>query len=445
VKPLVRQIADEIHYTWPELGVRVGLSRLRETDAGLVRGMINVQSMRPEHTANGGGHIWWAMVTLSTATDRKTLVQKLEHFAPREHSGWEHDIDRCFQDAYQRHTRVPEPVDLADVETPLETEFLYRPVLPAGQVTLLLADQGSTKSYLMLYLACCTVLGRESVFGPPLRQGPAIYFDWEVDERVASRRLAWICRGLGIEKPRHLYYVNMSERGRLMDRFRDMKLQIDRIQPVLALIDSLTFATGGDLNSAEFAAPTMSAIGSLGDGLSKLASAHPSKASRNGNASDTSVIGSGLFEFRARAIWLMRRESERRERFTVSLTTRKPFDGAPAQPLAYRLHFDNELRAVRFEAARIEDSHELAAQTLSLPERIRMILDERGAMDTNALAVVCDTSRERIKTACNRMSDVTPLTSGERGNPTVWARTSSTNGKADLPWWNRQDQGSHET
>lgn len=430
MKPEVRELAEELHYTWQELRLNIVFSRLRETDAGSVRGMVDV--------SNGTGrHIWWNRVDLTTQSDRKNLTQKLDKAAPRE-DGWEMDVDRLFQDAYQRHVRVPAPVDLADVELAAdEASFLFDPILPDGQVALLLADQGSTKSYLMLYLCACVVLGIDSVFGPPARQGPAIYFDWEVDSNVAKRRLLWICRGLGREVPRGLHYVNMSERGRLMDRIRDMRYLTGKLRPELAVIDSLTFATGGDLNSAEYAAPTMSAIGSLGDGITKLVSAHPSKGTRNASVDEVSVIGSGLFEFRARAIWLMKREAKRTSRFGVTMLPRKPFDGRPATQLAYRMVFDNAEHATVFEPMNLSDAPELALEGMTQIDQLRLLLRRHKRLDTGQLSELSGVALATVKALCNQAPDIFPaILGGGRGKPTVWAMGEANADPQTLPWWN---------
>lgn len=439
--PDVRELADEIRYIWRQYHVGIAFSRLRETEAGAVRGTIRAASTLAEHRENGSGRIWWSIITLTTASDRRTLTAKLDKAAPRS-DGWESDVDRCFEDCYERFTRVPEPSDVNDVELQsMDAEFQYEPVLPNGQVTLLLADQGSTKSYLMEYLGVCTVAGCESVFGKPKRQGPILYFDWEVDEQVAKRRVLWICRGLGIEDmPRGFNYLNMGERGPLLHRVRDMRYQIDRLKPVLIMIDSLTFATGGDLNTAEYAAPTMSAIGSLGDGVTKLISAHPNKASRKATPDeDISVIGSALFEYRARAIWLMKREQARAARFMVSMVPRKPFDGAPQRPLAYRMHFDNAARAARFERGTVEDSPELRNKTLPLQDRIRRALTQAD-LDTKTLAYTCETTDATIRVACGRMPDVFPkLSGGGRGSSTVWTLNPPPTDSGKVPWYQADD------
>ena len=415
MKPTVTAHDDELIYAWSELGVGLAMTKLRETDTGTVRAHVVIQSLRPE----AAGHIYWGLVTLSSATDRKTVISKLEGFAPRE-GGWERDIDRTFFDAYERHVQVPHAVDLADVQASIDTEFLFKPTVPHGQITLFLADQGSTKSYLMEYLGLCCATGQPSVFGPPNEVAATVYFDWEVDERVARRRLEWIARGMGLGGvPRGLHYLNMSERGRLVDRIREMRHEVQRLEAGLVIIDSLTFATGGDLNSAEYSAPTMSAIGSLGDGVTKLVSAHPNKASRKDDA-DISVIGSGLFEFRARAIWLLRREKDKKHTFNVSMTPRKPFDGIPPQTLAYRVRFESGEHAVHFEQAQIEESWELAQKSLSLSERIRLAL-QRGSANTLELALQTSSSADAVRRECSRMQDVIALTAGGgMGKTTVW-------------------------
>jgi AAA domain-containing protein len=430
VRPVITEVADEIWYTWPDVALKLAFSKLRETESGAVRGMVEV-------TNGTGRHVWWGQVSLTTAADRKTLTSKLAKAADHPENNWEQDVDRLFQDVYQRYTKVPEPSEIVGAEdTRLDARFLIDPLLPDGQISLLLADQGSTKSFLMLYLAVCVALGRASVLGQPCRSGPVVIFDWEVDEEVASRRVSWICRGMDVGVPHGLHYLNMSTRGRLFDRIRDMRYIVGRVKPALVLIDSLTFAVGGDLNSAEYAAPTMTAVGSLGEGVTKLASAHPNKASRSAGADDVSVIGSALFEYRARAIWHMKREQPRASRFGVSLTPRKPFDGPPLPPLTYRLVFDNIKHAVHFEPLRLADAPGLEATTLTNAERIRKVLAKEGALGAAAIADLAGIKADVVAMECRRMPDVFPvMRGGGRGNTTTWG-LGEPNATADTPpWW----------
>lgn len=420
MKPEIREQPDEIFYTWREEGIGLAFDRFRETDAGLLKAYITIESTRPERP----GHVYWGQVTLSTASDRKVVVGKLESFATLGESIWEGQVDRCFQDAAQRYLKPPEPVVLADVPEGDESDYLIAPLLPANQVTLLVADQRSSKSYLLLYLGVSVAAGIESVLGPPARSGPVLYYDWETDAHAQRRRLGWICRGLGLrEPPRNLHYVNMGIRGRLFDRIREMRAQVARLGAVLVVVDSLTFATGGDLNSMEFSGPTMSAIGSLGDDVTKAVAAHYAKAHRAGTNGPASAIGSALFEFKARGIWEMRRESESGPAFNVAMINRKMSDDDTLGPLSYQLAFDKQAQSATFIGARVEDSPELAERSLSAAQRIRLLL--RGRQDakgrTDEMAELLNLPIASVKTELNRMPDIVRLTVGQgRGKASEW-------------------------
>jgi len=412
VRPHVAQTPDDIAYQWPEAGVGLTFSGIRESSSGAVRGFLTIAT-------SSGAHIWWAMVTLTGTSDRRTAVERLQGYSRREAGGWERDVDRCFHDAVRRTLDVePRLVDLATVDAPGEPEFLYDAVLPTGQVTLFLADQGSTKSYLMQYLSTCTALNLPSVFGLPAQCGPVAYFDWEVDEKVARRRLEWICNGMGQQIPEgRLLYVNMANQGRLAERAKWMRREIDRVGAVAVVVDSLTFASGGDINSGETAGPVTEALGRLGPGVTKIVAAHPNKSSRMGGP--MSAIGSALYEYRARAIWVLKREqAQPGNSFTVSMEVHKPFDGMPRLPLAYRVSFDNEQRAVRFSGATVTDSAELTRRSLPVHDQLRREL-ATGSANVADLAKRLGITTYAIAQALHDMRDAIRLT-GEPGPQSVW-------------------------
>jgi hypothetical protein len=429
VKPEITEAADEFFYTWQDVGLGLCFNRLRETDAGLVKGHLTIESTAPDRQ----GHVYWAYVTLSTSADRDRVTKKLQNVVCLEAGEWERQVDRCFQDVAQRFLRVPEPGVLADVELDESRGYLFAPVLPFGQVTELMADQGVSKSYLLLYLAVCTAAGVDSIFGPPARTGPVIYYDWETDAGTQRRRLEWICRGLGLPAvPRDIHYLNMGGLGRLIDRVREMRSQVARLEPALILVDSLTFATGGDLNSTELAGPTMVGIGSLGEGVTKCVAAHYAKGHREGNG-PASVMGSGLFEFKARSLWEMRKEQDAGSEFNVAMIYRKLSDGPQQQPLAYRIAFDNAARLVRFSGARVEDSAELSQRGLSVAHRIRLLLRSKrnSKCDTAEMAEALNVPAADIRANLSRMADVVRLSEGKgRGHASVWGLTDRPDAKA---------------
>src|SRR5262249_54744478 len=141
---------------------------------------------------------------------------------------------------------------------------------------------------------------------------------------------------------------------------------------------------------------------------------------RNARTEAISVIGSGLFEFRARMIWHMKRLEPRASRFGVSLSPRKPFDGPPQQPLSYRMAFDNDRHAACFLPLRLADDPDLERSTMSLALRIRRALATHGKLDTNDLATQTGYPHATVRAECNRMTDVVPFVGGERTKTTVW-------------------------
>ena len=426
MKPKIQQVLDEITYTWADLDVALVLSQFHPTPAGALKALLDARSVRTQDTLNGGGHLLWQQVTLTATTDRDKIAERLQLRVARDKDEWRQDIDRCFHDAYQRQMQVPDPLDLADVGIDsLEPPYLFAPVLLDGQVTSLLADQGSTKSYLMLYVACCTVTGRESIFGPPRREGPCIFYDWEQDKHVSRRRLELICRGLGIGIPRGLYYVDMSARGRLMDMAPEMRHQIARIKPVQVMVDSLTFATGGDLNSTEFSSPTMSAIGGLGEGVAKLVASHPTKASRKAPDEDVSIIGSGLFEFRGRGLWLLKAppRHSRGSDFVVTMTDRKASEDEDRGKLYYRIAFDRDAHSVRFERATSADEMAQAATGVTGEEAIMQHLQRCGQDNTTRMAQVLRMTPGNVRSYCRRLRDkglAQKIGGDEDTNTAVW-------------------------
>jgi hypothetical protein len=185
----------------------------------------------------------------------------------------------------------------------------------------------------------------------------------------------------------------------------------------------------------------MSAIGSLGNGVTKLVSAHPNKANRAASADQQSVIGSALFEFRARMIWILRRFGERQtSRFDVKLITRKPFDGRPAAELAYRLAFDNQKYQALFQTVAPAGP---ADEPRTRTDEIRAALRHFQHANTKTLSEWTGIDEEEVRKRCNEAEDiVVSIAGGGRGKPTLWRLGQPNSEPEQLPWWNPDDKPS---
>jgi hypothetical protein len=439
-EPRFRLEGDEYIYAFDEDGLAIKFSQLRLVSAsGAIRGFCEVYSIRPDQPP---GSVWWNQVNLVTQADRNRTMDKLRRVAPRggEAKAWEYEVDWVYQDCAKRLLSVPEPVDLLDGEDEQELEHLFDPIALLNQVNMFVADQGSTKSYLLLYLAVCVASGRVSIFGKPRVTGNVVLFDWEVDRALQRRRVGWICRGLKMPEPRGIFYENMSDRpGNMIDQERNMKLQLARTGAVLAIIDSLTFGAGGDLNATELSAPTMKLIGSLGQDVTKLITAHPSKASRrrttdsedaNAPNPDLSAIGSALWEFRPRSIWTMKAppRHNRGSSFVVTMRDRKQSEDRDGGELFYRLNFDQSARSASFVIADAMDHAVQQDTSVYATDRILRFLLEHHQANTPQLAKFLNVKPNQVRVYTGRLverSQIIKIGGDEETGTAVWALAGS--------------------
>jgi hypothetical protein len=156
----------------------------------------------------------------------------------------------------------PEPlINLAEVELKEDGGYLFDRVIPRGELTVLLADQRSSKSYFLLYLMICAALDLESIIGRPRDVGPPIFYDTETTSGAHRRRLERIARGMGLLRLPTIHYRRMT--GRLIDAERQIRADVAKIKPVMVGVDSLTYASGGNLNDSESAGATINLLGDL--------------------------------------------------------------------------------------------------------------------------------------------------------------------------------------
>lgn len=89
------------------------------------------------------------------------------------------------------------PVHDLDTAVIPAQSWAWKGYVPARQVTLLAADGGTGKSMIALMLAVCTAVGLP-LFGVETTAAPVVFFSAEDDCDTVRRRLAHICRALGV-------------------------------------------------------------------------------------------------------------------------------------------------------------------------------------------------------------------------------------------------------
>lgn len=150
-----------------------------------------------------------------------------------------------------------EPFTIMGQAEPPPMQYLLRPMVAASGGSVFAAAGGTGKSMLALAIALSVATGRRDVLGfNPKRVGPVLYIDYEesgstVDAVAAhDERLFALCRGLGIKPPANLYYSRERMPLHMSVKSLNMKIREMDEYPVLAIIDSIGKALGGDPNSA---------------------------------------------------------------------------------------------------------------------------------------------------------------------------------------------------
>lgn len=420
-----RREGSAILVTWQEHGIGFAFDRIRETDANTFA-VVRVESVRPPQV---GPMLAPVRLSLFEAAGRERFAKALDKADGS--INWSSVVESTIALALQEMAREDPPVEAADiVVSSLNVEYLFGPILPRNETTLLVAWRSAGKSMLAQMLAASLASGRgwANAWNPGA-QGPILYLDWETHAEGFYRRLVRVCNGLELPSPaRGIYYRRMA--GPITHSLDLIRRWVDRYKPILTIVDSLGWAAGGDLNKSEVAIPTMDGIGSLPG--TKLVLAHHAKEGRDAHAATPSAHGSSFFEAGPRSVLLLRRQDETTNSgFAVSLAeTKASDDELRAVPYGLRYQFDRSRNSVAFLPASVEDTPDLAAD-MSLSARLRHLLRREGPLTYAEIAELTGNRVDTIRKTITRMADVVRVSgngtsAGGRGNEQKWMVTGET-------------------
>lgn len=131
--------------------------------------------------------------------------------------------------------------------------------IPAGDVTILSSDGGGGKTTIALQLCVAVERGLGDWLGTTVETGPVLFVSAEEDDHEIRRRIERICRGRGIDPHAgdrlHLHFPDLESslfasagKGPLLftDLHRSFVATVDRLRPVLVVIDAVAAVFGGD-------------------------------------------------------------------------------------------------------------------------------------------------------------------------------------------------------
>ena len=140
----------------------------------------------------------------------------------------------------------PEAVDVSTLPEPPGRDWLVSDLVPEGTVTTWFGDDGTGKSVLALALGLSVASG-QPFLGRPAKHGVVLYIDTEFDQDEFVRRAYQLARGMGHSAPPAgvIYYrtrYSLTTPGGQ----RDIARLVERYQPTLVVLDSITLGTYTD-------------------------------------------------------------------------------------------------------------------------------------------------------------------------------------------------------
>ena len=152
----------------------------------------------------------------------------------------------------------PEAIDVSTLPEPPRRGWLVPDLLPEGTVSCWFGDDGTGKSVLALALAICVASGKPFL-DRPVQQGSVLFIDTEFDQDEFIRRAYQLARGMGFTAPpAGVFYYRTRYSLTTPGGQRDIVRLVERYQPTLVVVDSVTLGTyTDDLKEASAAVTLM--------------------------------------------------------------------------------------------------------------------------------------------------------------------------------------------
>jgi hypothetical protein len=245
-----------------------------------------------------------------------------------------------------------------------------------------------------------------------LKGTPAMFVDYEADEKAIKRRVVRLAAGLGTDLEDEFFrrwFVYWPARGKpLTSMLPAIKRAVERLGIGVVGIDSAAAACGANPNDEEAALGFFNALSKLR--IPSLIVAHVTKDDR-----DRHPFGSVFWHNYARATWNVKTPEEREDdEKHLGFYPRKGNEDAPHKPLGVVLQFGEGTTVVR--RATLDGELE---QFLQSKDRIRRHLLRAGKTSAEDIGRDLDLRADTVYRALKKMPDAMSETAEPdgRGKP----------------------------
>ena len=291
-----------------------------------------------------------------------------------------------------------------NVEAP---EAIIAPFIHANEATILSADGGTGKTtfanaVLLTYSTGAPVVPGLTVPEP----APALFLDWEGNPSVHRFLTTRLLAGVGERTTEALLY--MQCRGRLIEQVDHIHKTIDEYGIKLIVVDSASWACGGDAESMETVSYYERALSDIG--CASLNLAHTAK-----HSDQNKPFGSVFWHNMARSSWQMRQLREETDSIHVALFHRKSNYHQRHAPLGYRINFSNN--TITFTQENVSEHFD---KDLELHQRIKLYLLNEPNQTARDVAEDLNESQAAVANCLRRGEGKSFIRTGEQ-RPFPWA------------------------
>jgi len=283
-------------------------------------------------------------------------------------------------------------------------KILVHPFIGASELSFLSADGGTGKTTLMTAMALGFKSGREIIPGfTSNHTGEVLYLDWESEAGRHRDVVSGILKGAGMEGE-NIQLRYMRCRGPLSDQIDNIRREVDSISAELIIIDSVSWAAGGDLMAQETVDKYEKAVSML-DGTT-VGICHTPK-----NGSQDRPFGSAFWHDLARSSWMARQtQEEGDDRIHVGLWHKKANYRRKQLPVGVRIEFSAD-GSTRFHREAIASNFE---GHLSLRQQITTVLGNGKSLTPKEIADELDIPGNRVRAELSRGNKIFRKSAGDR-------------------------------
>lgn len=341
--------------------------------------------------------------------------------------GWAQVLNTAIAKARWAFLDQDRAVRLADIPDPGPPSFLIHDMLPLGVPTVWFGTGSSCKTYLALRAAISVAMGVPFMGVGVKKQGGVMLIDYEDTSASFKFRCVRMLAGLDLAEYGNPPLHHWPARGiPLADQIEAIKAKVAREGITLVIIDSAAAACGGKPEDAEVSLRYFMALQKLGEGVTTLTIAHVSKGS-----DEMRPFGSIFWENQARrTVNFCRTDDEDTDDMDVGVYFRKVNQGKKPKPMAFHVHFANDIGPVMMERTDLQAVPQLnskrpvkwqAWDLLEKPLSVYEMAESMGKPDDKAFAKTLATIFGQEKKMFTRVE----VGGAGKGVQTKWGRATA--------------------